>query len=176
MSNAFSLEEQTFESYSEFDPENFELELTESEWEEEIRRGLPSPPRGTTAYRQSERPQRSMQNRPWPPKHPVRGYSPPQQPLFVDLRIDGEPASRTCPVHGTDFVRWVQSSLNEVLGLRLPVTGIMNTATRSAGFSNSKDSQPTESPDRRPSARWSKRRKREGNRRETKPTWLNMRN
>jgi hypothetical protein len=132
MSNAFSLEELPFESYFDFDPENFDLELTESEWEEEMRRGLPFPSHATTAYRQSKRPQRSIQKRPWPPRHPVRGYAPPQPPLFVDLRIDGEPASGACPAHGTEFVRWVQSSLNLVLGLRLPVTGVMSTATRSS--------------------------------------------
>lgn len=37
-----------------------------------------------------------------------------------------------CPAHGTEFVRWVQSVLNSALGLRLPVTGVMNAPTRSA--------------------------------------------
>lgn len=34
--------------------------------------------------------------------------------------------------HGTEFGRWVQSTLNRVLGLRLPVTGVIDAAMRSA--------------------------------------------
>jgi N-acetyl-anhydromuramyl-L-alanine amidase AmpD len=37
-----------------------------------------------------------------------------------------------CPQHGSENVRWVQSSLNQVLGLRLPVNGLIDAATRSA--------------------------------------------
>ncbi|MGR9108492.1 MAG: peptidoglycan-binding domain-containing protein, partial [Gammaproteobacteria bacterium] len=37
-----------------------------------------------------------------------------------------------CPQHGDESVRWVQSTLNRILNLRLPVTGIMDAATRSA--------------------------------------------
>jgi peptidoglycan hydrolase-like protein with peptidoglycan-binding domain len=37
-----------------------------------------------------------------------------------------------CPAHGTEFARWLQSSLNQVLGLRLPVNGVIDAATRSA--------------------------------------------
>jgi hypothetical protein len=132
MSNTFSFEEQPFEAHSDFDEEETEFEqenvdsgLAVSEWEEEIRRG-------TTGYRQPGRQPRPMPNRLWPPKHPLRGYSPPERLLFVDYRIEGQPASCTSPAQATKFVRWVQSSLNEVLGLRLPVTGIMNAATRSA--------------------------------------------
>lgn len=33
---------------------------------------------------------------------------------------------------GAEYVRWVQSTLNQVLNLRLPVTGVMDPATRSA--------------------------------------------
>jgi peptidoglycan hydrolase-like protein with peptidoglycan-binding domain len=35
-------------------------------------------------------------------------------------------------LQGTEFVRWVQASLNRVLSLRLPVTGILGPETRSA--------------------------------------------
>lgn len=140
MNTAFSFEEVPFEFDSEFaqeeeteiDPEKFESQLSDSEGEEEIRRGAPFSPRGTSGYRQPGRPPRPMPNRPWPSKHPLRGYSPPGRPLFVDYRDEGEPASCTCPVHGTEFVRWVQSALNNVLGLRLAVDGIRNAATRSA--------------------------------------------
>jgi peptidoglycan hydrolase-like protein with peptidoglycan-binding domain len=37
-----------------------------------------------------------------------------------------------CPQHGSENVRWLQSSFNQVLGLRLPVNGIIDAATRSA--------------------------------------------
>ena len=33
---------------------------------------------------------------------------------------------------GPDYIRWVQSSLNRVIGLRLAVDGIVGPATRSA--------------------------------------------
>jgi hypothetical protein len=36
------------------------------------------------------------------------------------------------PPTGTEYMRWVQSALNDVLGLRLPVHGIADPATRSA--------------------------------------------
>ena len=46
------------------------------------------------------------------------------------------PATRgracVCPAHRTEFVRWVQSTLNELLGERLRVTGVMTPATRVA--------------------------------------------
>ncbi|WP_088279131.1 peptidoglycan-binding protein [Ideonella sp. A 288] len=37
-----------------------------------------------------------------------------------------------CPAHGTEFVRWVQASLNRVEGAALPIDGVMGTATRAA--------------------------------------------
>src|SRR5262245_1628608 len=37
-----------------------------------------------------------------------------------------------CPAHGTESVRWVQSTLNRLQGLSLPIDGVMSPATRSA--------------------------------------------
>lgn len=37
-----------------------------------------------------------------------------------------------CPAHGTEFVRWVQHALNQLLNVRLRVDGMMNRATREA--------------------------------------------
>jgi peptidoglycan hydrolase-like protein with peptidoglycan-binding domain len=37
-----------------------------------------------------------------------------------------------CPTHGTESARWLQSALNRTLNLRLPITGIIDAATRSA--------------------------------------------
>lgn len=39
---------------------------------------------------------------------------------------------RICPAHGTEYVRWVQSALNQVRALRLPLSGAMDASTRSA--------------------------------------------
>lgn len=36
------------------------------------------------------------------------------------------------PPPGSEYVRWVQSSLNQILGTALPITGLMTRATRDA--------------------------------------------
>lgn len=54
-------------------------------------------------------------------------FGPEPFPWLTESELEDE-ANRTDP----DFVRWVQSSLNRVLGLRLAVDGIMGPATRSA--------------------------------------------
>lgn len=43
-----------------------------------------------------------------------------------------EPSGTEPVERGSEYVRWVQSSLNQLLGLRLPITGVMNAAARSA--------------------------------------------
>ncbi|MQM29754.1 MAG: hypothetical protein CRU78_04065 [Candidatus Accumulibacter phosphatis] len=44
-----------------------------------------------------------------------------------------EPAAPCiCPVHGTEYLRWVQSTLNQVESAGLPVNGVMSAATRRA--------------------------------------------
>lgn len=49
---------------------------------------------------------------------------------IIDRRTSGN--ARTCPAHGTEYVRWVQSALNQVRALRLPLNGAMDAPTRSA--------------------------------------------
>lgn len=68
-------------------------------------------------------------SRPWPSKRPKR-------PLII-RRGSRRPfafrkpiAPCVCPAHGTEFVHWVQSSLNQLFGLRLRVSGLMDRATR----------------------------------------------
>ncbi|MGH8549554.1 MAG: peptidoglycan-binding domain-containing protein [Methylococcales bacterium] len=51
--------------------------------------------------------------------------------IFSEPSICTCPAPH-CPQHGSEYVRWVQSALNQIMNLRLSVTGIMNAATRSA--------------------------------------------
>lgn len=56
----------------------------------------------------------------------------------------GRPVRCVCPSYGTEYVRWVQSALNQLQGLRLPVSGVMDAATRSAlrSFQRSKGVPP----------------------------------
>lgn len=82
-------------------------------------------PRRQSRHKHKPRP------KPKPPYPVIHKYPRPHRrhrPLVIC-----EPAEPCiCPAHGTEFVRWVQSSLNQILGLRLVVNGIMNRATRNA--------------------------------------------
>jgi hypothetical protein len=62
----------------------------------------------------------------WEAEHPPRGPRP------APIRLHGPPTPCVCPAHGTEFVRWLQSALNRLQGLRLPVDGVMDAATRGA--------------------------------------------
>jgi peptidoglycan hydrolase-like protein with peptidoglycan-binding domain len=48
------------------------------------------------------------------------------------VRFDRPSGSCVCPVHGAEFVRWLQSTLNHIEGAKLPVDGVMSGAVRSA--------------------------------------------
>ena len=149
--NTLDLDSELFDEYSELDEYQYadtDLEFAEeydeldtlsgeSESEEEARRRLfPRPMRG---------PERSRPRRPRPLRlrwssrlRPPRPVNRPQRPIGVRLRprpeviIKGPASPCICPAHGTEFIRWVQSSLNQVLDVTLPVDGIMNAATRNA--------------------------------------------
>lgn len=74
---------------------------------------------------------RPVNRRPLPPRWPRRRHPMPLRPKHRRPIIIPEPApSCICPAHGTEFVRWVQSALNLILGTRLVVNGVMNRATR----------------------------------------------
>lgn len=75
-----------------------------------------------------------------PPARPPQGGKPPTRPPFWRPPQGGgsggappsyapaeEPADE-----GSEFLRWVQDSLNRSLGMRLPLNGILGPATRSA--------------------------------------------
>ena len=100
-----------------FDITPFALEALHDEeaWEGERGRAAPRRrPPGTSAGR--PRPQ------PRPPARRPRAAA----------RV-GEPAAAcVCPSHRSEYARWVQSTLNRVEGLALPVDGVMSAATRSA--------------------------------------------
>lgn len=79
---------------------------------------------------------------PFPPVHPP-GREPASEPASPPSDL-GEPRDSTpsgsaaAPPEsgrvpeGSEFVRWVQSSLNRILGLKLPIDGVMDVQTRSA--------------------------------------------
>lgn len=122
---------------------DIDSEFMQPEWEEsEVRRGgrggrgRPSRPRQPTGRQRriappSRRPGRggALPRRPRAPRRPGIRPRPsrylPREPLCTCPAQD-------CPQHGSEYVRWVQSSLNQIQGLNLPVNGIMDAATRSA--------------------------------------------
>lgn len=121
-----NVETEPFETSSTSDDEleAWDGELTDLEEEEETRRGRrPTRPTGF-------RPRRGWPAK--PPKRPPPRLWPSRPSVAIGRGIGHEPAPCVCPAHDTEFVRWVQSSLNQVLGLNLPVSGVMNAATRGA--------------------------------------------
>jgi peptidoglycan hydrolase-like protein with peptidoglycan-binding domain len=102
------------ESCSEFDPE-----YDESEWEAEIMRGRRAPQRRAPIRPGMRRPR----FRPLVIRRPGK--------VLAGPSVCTCPAPN-CPRHGSEYVRWVQSALNQIMNLRLAVTGVMSSATRSA--------------------------------------------
>jgi peptidoglycan hydrolase-like protein with peptidoglycan-binding domain len=121
-------EAEYLDPYAEFDPEweTFEADLAQAEGEEEARRGRSSAGRSIGFRRRTAR-RRPPSRRPWPPRRPPRPFPWPQPAAVIEA-----PPSVEGPPQGTEYVRWVQSSLNRIMGLRLPVDGLMGPDTRSA--------------------------------------------
>ncbi|ADJ27294.1 peptidoglycan-binding protein [Nitrosococcus watsonii] len=145
MNTAFDFEEEPLEGLMEFGQEIFDAELADLEGEEEFWRGRRTPGhvlarrqrplrlRRPLPSRPSKRfPARPVATRPQPPKRPPPQPRFPHRPAIIRRRIVPEPVPCVCPAHGTEFIRWVQSSLNQILGSRLPVSGVMNRGTRDA--------------------------------------------
>ena len=71
---------------------------------------------------------------------PLRHPRPPRtiiRPWRVSGGVIHEPSTCTCPElacpqHGSEYIRWVQSTLNRILGMKLPMNGVLTPATRSA--------------------------------------------
>jgi peptidoglycan hydrolase-like protein with peptidoglycan-binding domain len=150
VSTAFSFQEEPFEfdhefeqeEETEFGQENFDSELElelneldmalqELEAEEEIggrsRVSVRPPPPSLRP-----RPQPAGRRPPAYRPRPSRVIRRHPRSVFVDEPVTCICPEKTCPQHGTEYIRWVQSALNSVLGLRLPVRGTMDAATRSA--------------------------------------------
>ena len=129
MKTMFTFEPQPFETYSEFDEqgnrsveEGFGTGLTDLEWEQEARRISRLPIR---------RPMISAKPLPKrPPRPPIRPRRPPTTIYPVwPVSVTAGP-ERSQP--GAEYLRWVQHSLNLILGLQLPVDGVMSPETREA--------------------------------------------
>ena len=127
MRDAFLFESEPFEFDGEFeDFESLDTELID-EGEEEARR-FGRMPRRAVGSRMRPPPRGRLRQRPKGPPRGLRRRPRRPGPLGALIR----PAYAEPLEHGSEYVRWVQSSLNQVLGLRLPVTGVMNAPTRSA--------------------------------------------
>ncbi|MGE5865435.1 MAG: peptidoglycan-binding protein [Rhizobacter sp.] len=125
--------EQDSEFEAEFDSEMPGQEETEDEFDSERARMARGGPRGASrAGRAGLRPPQRFR-----PPQAGRPRARPRGPgaAFGWNPIVGpaEPAAPcVCPSHGSEFARWVQSTLNRVAGAGLPVNGAMNAATRRA--------------------------------------------
>ena len=119
MNQELSFEAMPFEFESEFQGESFE-------WESESGGARPSPkPKSglSSASTAGQRPGRPAYSPARTKKPPVRKPSPSGFRPRAPQGIIREPSER---------VRWVQDSLNRILGLRLPLDGIMRPEIRSA--------------------------------------------
>ena len=124
---ATNLIEELFDGASELD-----LALVDEE-EAEVRRGRALPSRVARPPARVTRPRPPAARFPRLPKRPPPGRPQPSRPRVIGgRRIALEPPPCICPAHGTEFVRWVQSTLNQLFGLNLTVNGVMNRATREA--------------------------------------------
>lgn len=117
----------------EFPGEAFEYdtaeEALEPEWETELRRRRSASRGAPTRRRRAPAPHhlrfRTPRFRPRPP-----GRRPPHlRPPAVSLR---RAAPVSCPTPPSEYLRWVQSTLNRLLGSNLAVTGVAGSATRRA--------------------------------------------
>jgi peptidoglycan hydrolase-like protein with peptidoglycan-binding domain len=117
---------------TEFEDE-WETDVSDPELEDEFRR--------TVGQRRSAlvtRPRPTMsggrtRSRPHPLPRPGRKSLRPRPSIRQRAQLVGRASQPcVCPQHGSENVRWLQSSLNQVLGLRLPVNGFIDAATRSA--------------------------------------------
>ncbi len=64
-----------------------------------------------------------------PGKEPTR-QPPVQTPATTGM--PSPPPENDSPSEGSEFIRWVQNTLNQTMGLNLPVDGVMGVETRSA--------------------------------------------
>lgn len=159
MNDKLNLEAEPFEFNPEFDetPELFDSEIFEQGWQEEAARRRRKPIRSLSRVSRLRRtgkiprppirtviPPKTQFSKLWSPKIAV------VPPVIVrDGKLPSTPPPEGTPSGGgqatspqpedmptapesSEYVRWVQSSLNRILGLQLPLDGIMVPETRSA--------------------------------------------
>ena len=126
-----------FDGWADFgsEGEGYHSELDDLEWERELRRRGRGVKRPRVLRIQSRRPAAPFRLFRPPPPWPGRRPRPPRSPFPRNRRIKicRRPLAtiRSVP-QGSEHMRWVQSSLNRIMGLRLPVDGIGRPKTRSA--------------------------------------------
>ncbi|OKO85136.1 hypothetical protein AC629_19855 [Bradyrhizobium sp. NAS80.1] len=138
MSGEFNFEVMPFEAYDGFrtlasEQSGFEMEEEFGRRGSRVRRVFPRAPRVMSG--RSARP--SIFPFKGSKKPPVRKprLTLPRWPWGVAVEPYGvavAPYPAEPPPAGSEYMRWVQSALNDVLGLRLPLDGIADSATRSA--------------------------------------------
>ncbi|MCB0174084.1 MAG: peptidoglycan-binding protein [Anaerolineae bacterium] len=137
MSNQSYFEVEPFTAYDEFEGGEFAPELVDELMDSETRyrrsgfrrkagrqfsRSPRGPARATQLYQRSgKKPARPSRRRRRPHSRPIRPGV-----------IFREPPQVSPPAPGSEYIRWVQSSLNQVMNLHLPVDGIVGVQTRSA--------------------------------------------
>ena len=132
MSGELNFEAMPFEAY-----ETVAAGQSGFEWEGEFGRRARSRPQGFAPRGMPKRPGPPPAFRQATPKKPPRRRFPafiprwPWGPVY-GYGVVSEPSPAEPLLAGSEYMRWVQSALNDVLGLRLPVNGIADSATRSA--------------------------------------------
>ncbi len=126
----------------EFEFDDLDDETEGAAWNDEVRRrrrGRRTAGRIGRGRRRRPAFSRPRPSRPRPkpgkPGKPIPGMGKSPKPWRHRPRrliIRRRAAPCICPAHGTEFVRWVQSSLNQLQGLNLRINGMMNRATRNA--------------------------------------------
>jgi peptidoglycan hydrolase-like protein with peptidoglycan-binding domain len=144
VSGELSFEAMPFEGYGRFRAPTSERSGFEPE--EEFGRGARLRSGGSPRYSRTARARRVSPQGPGTPSALGRRKTPPSTPQAFPFHpprrprgLIGEPlgvAAEPYPVEptrdGSEYMRWVQSALNDVLGLQLPLHGIADSATRSA--------------------------------------------
>ncbi|MEF8731712.1 MAG: peptidoglycan-binding protein [Candidatus Accumulibacter meliphilus] len=98
-------------------------------WDSERRRGRAA---SSARSKPQASPSRSRAKAGSRPTSPSRSRPPSRNARRLRSRFAAPAAPCVCPVHGTEYVRWIQSTLNQVESANLPVDGVMNAATRKA--------------------------------------------
>jgi N-acetyl-anhydromuramyl-L-alanine amidase AmpD len=148
MSGELNFEAMPFEAYETVAPEQSGFELEEefgrrTPWR---RPGFSPRPRPVLPKRRAKppafgwrrpkkppaRPPRFPPGRPKWPRPPSGAVAGPYPLLTEPYGVGPEPYPAEPPPADSEYMRWVQSALNDVLGLRLPVNGAADPATRSA--------------------------------------------